>query len=120
MEGELVTSISGLSERKPATETIQAIEPTRTLSISLNKVDELYQLRPEFNINVRKLLELYYQDAENRAFIARLAKAEHRYRMFMERHPQQANRVPLKYIASFLGLTHETLSRVRAKLLRQP
>jgi CRP-like cAMP-binding protein len=63
----------------------------------------------------RKIFQRYYADAEKRAFIARLTKAENKYRYFLLRHRDLANRIPLKYIASYLGVTLETLSRIRKK-----
>ena len=65
---------------------------------------------------IRKLLQQYYKDAEGRAFVARLTNAENKYKYFLKRYRHLANRVPLKYIASFLGITLETLSRTRKKM----
>ena len=115
-EHELVTSIYGLENNEPATENIQAIENCELLSLSNIDVKNLYDQFPEFNIVSRKLLQQYYKDAEGRAFIARLTNAENKYRHFLKRYRHLANRVPLKYIASFLGMTVETLSRVRKKM----
>jgi len=82
----------------------------------LADLENLYLQFPEFNIVTRKLLERYYQDAEGRAFIARLTNAENKYTQFLAKYGHLSNRIPLKYIASFLGMTLETLSRVRKRL----
>jgi CRP-like cAMP-binding protein len=116
VENEMVTSIYSLDINAPAIENIQAIEDCEMLVLDYKTVDELYERFPEFNIVIRKLLQVYYRDAEGRAFIARLTKAENKYQHFLERSPHLANRVPLKYIASYLGMTIETLSRVRRKI----
>jgi CRP-like cAMP-binding protein len=115
-ENEMVTSISSLDSKEPNEENMQAIENCDTLAISYTDLEDLYKKFPEFNIIVRKLLQQYYRDAEGRAFIARLTNAETKYRHFIKNHSHLANRVPLKYIASFLGITLETLSRVRKKI----
>ena len=115
-ENEVVSSISSLDIRQPAVENIQAIENCELLALTYNDFQNLYIRFPEFNIVARKILQKYYQDAEGRAFIARLTKAENKYRLFITRYGHLANRIPLKYIASFLGITLETLSRVRKKL----
>jgi hypothetical protein len=86
------------------------------LALRCADLDKLYVQFPEFNIVTRKLLQKYYKDAEGRAFIARLTNAENKYEQFLIRYSHLANRVPLKYIASFLGMTLETLSRVRKRL----
>ena len=115
-ENELVTSIYGLSTRRPALENMQAIEDCEMLTLTYTDVENLYLQYPEFNVVTRKLLERYYQDAEGRAFIARLTNAENKYTQFLVRYGHLSNRIPLKYIASFLGMTIETLSRVRKRL----
>lgn len=115
-ENEMVTSISSLNSREPNEENMQAIENCEMLAISFSNLEGLYQKFPEFNILVRKLLQKYYRDAEGRAFIVRLSKAETRYLHFIKNHNHLANRIPLKFIASFLGMTLETLSRVRKKM----
>jgi CRP-like cAMP-binding protein len=115
-ENELVTSISGLDKKNPAIENMQAIEECEMLALSYGDLQNLYGQFPEFNIVIRKLLQQYYQDAEKRAFIARLTNAESKYRYFISHHSNLVNRIPLKYVASFLGITLETLSRVRKKI----
>ena len=115
-ENEVVSSISALDVREPAFENMQAIENCELLALTYTDFQDLYIKFPEFNILARKVLQKYYQDAEGRAFIARLTNAENKYRLFITMYGHLANRIPLKYIASFLGITLETLSRVRKKL----
>jgi len=115
-ENEVVSSISALDMKTPAMENMQAIENCELLALTYDNFQELYVKFPEFNIVARKVLQKYYQDAEGRAFIVRLTNAENKYRLFITRYGHLANRIPLKYIASFLGITLETLSRVRKKL----
>ena len=115
IENELVTSIFGLDNPAPSIENIQALENCELLALSFDSLNDLYDRFPEFNLIARKLLQRYYADAERRAFIARLTKAENKYRHFLLLHQPLANRIPLKYIASYLGMTLETLSRVRKK-----
>lgn len=115
-ENELVTSISGLDLDLPAIENMEAIEPTIALGITTVAMRQLYEQHPVFNVTGRKLLQQYYRDAERRALIARLTNAEHKYNFFLQQYPHLANRIPLKYIASYLGITLETLSRVRKKM----
>jgi CRP-like cAMP-binding protein len=115
-ENELVTSITALNLDVPALENIQALEDCDLLCMKSSDMQQLYTELPEFNTIGRKLLERYYRDAEGRAFIVRLTKAEYKYNYFLKMHGNLANRVPLKYIASYIGMTLETLSRVRKKI----
>lgn len=118
-ENELVSSISTWDIPRPVSENIQVLEDAELYVMTLEALRELLLRYPEFNIVVRKLLQQYYADAENRAYIARLTKAENKYHYFLKVHPLLANRVPLKYIASYLGMTLETLSRIRNKASRK-
>ena len=115
-DNSFVTSISALDLRIPSFENMQAIEDCELLALTLADLEILYEQFPEFNIVSRKLLQRYYSDAERRAFIARLTNAETKYKQFLTRYSHFSNRIPLTYIASFLGITLETLSRVRRKL----
>jgi CRP-like cAMP-binding protein len=115
-EGEMVSSILSFEVKGSAIENMQAIEDCELLAMTLADLQDLYQQFPEFNIVGRKLLQQYYSDAERRAFIARLTNAETKYKQFLNRYSHLGNRIPLTYIASFLGITLETLSRVRRKL----
>ncbi|MES1223398.1 MAG: Crp/Fnr family transcriptional regulator, partial [Bacteroidota bacterium] len=115
-ENEMVTSISGLESHEPSIENMQAIEDCDMLAITYDDLKNLYIRHPEFNVVIRKLLQQYYRDAEGRAFIARLTNAETKYKHFLSKYPHLVNRIPLKYIASFLGITLETLSRIRKRL----
>jgi CRP-like cAMP-binding protein len=118
VENELVSSILSLDEQVKSVENIQALEKCALLSLTLAELEVMYDRFPETNILARKILQRYYADAERRAFIARLTKAENKYRHFLVRHPTLSNRIPLKYIASYLGVTLETLSRIRKKFMR--
>ena len=115
-ENEFVTSISGLVEQSTALENIETVEDCFLYRLTVAALEQLYIVCPEFNITSRILFQRYYGDAERRPFIARLSSAEDRYRFFLNYYAHLANRVPLKFIASFLGITVETLSRVRKKL----
>jgi CRP-like cAMP-binding protein len=115
-ENEMVTSITSFDLQTPALENMQAIEDCDLIGMSFDDLQNLYITFPEFNIVGRKLLEHYYRDAEGRAFISRLTNAESKYTHFLTMHSHLANRAPLKYIASYLGIAEETLSRVRKKI----
>jgi CRP-like cAMP-binding protein len=114
-ENEMVTSIRGLKSQQPSLDNIQAIEPCDLVMVRSESLQFLYEHYIEMNIVGRKLLEQYYSDAEERAFISRIPSAARRYHYFLETKSNLANRIPLKYIASYLGMTIETLSRIRSK-----
>ena len=115
-ENEIVGSIRSLGLYIPSDEYLQAIEDTQLIGIPYRMVESLYDTYPEANIIGRKILEESYRDAEERAYICRIPSAEKKYKRFIETRPRLINRVSLKYIASYLGMTNETLSRVRGRL----
>lgn len=117
-EQQLATCITSFGLQQPARENIQALEDCELSTLSLEDLQFLYDHFPEANIVGRKILEKYYRDAEERAFIARLMEATSKYKHFVATKSDLLNRVPLKFIASYLGMTLETLSRIRSKLSR--
>lgn len=119
-EFEMVTSISSFYRQVPSIENIEALEDCILVSIHRKDLEYLYEFHPEVNVLVRLILEKYYQDAEERAFIARLLDASAKYKRFINTQSSLLNRIPLKFIASYLGMTLETLSRIRSKLTKHP
>lgn len=117
-ENEIVGSIRNLGLKAVTTEYLQALEDSVLIAIPKTLIEFLYEHFPETNIAGRILLEDNYRGAEERAYVCRIPSAEKRYKRFLETQPSLLNRIPLKYIASYLGMTLETLSRVRTKMLR--
>ncbi len=118
-ENELVTSISSYYQQVPSIETIEALEECILIAIHRNDMQYLYHHYPETNTLVRIVLEKYYQDAEERAYICRLTEATAKYHRFINTKSHFLNRIPLKFIASYLGMTLETLSRIRSRMSQQ-
>jgi CRP-like cAMP-binding protein len=114
-ENEITTAIRSMSRNEPAEEYIQAVEECELVAMHYDTMQELYERFPEMNRVGRMLLEQYYAASEERVYICRIPGAHLRYKHFLDSRPELANRIPLKYIASYLGITLETLSRLRAK-----
>ncbi len=114
-ENEVIASIRGFNFQLPSKENIQALEDCIMVGADYDTLQHMYTTFPEMNIVGRKILEQYYCDAEERAYICRIPNASRRYNYFLETKGSLANRIPLKYIASYLGITMETLSRIRGK-----
>jgi CRP-like cAMP-binding protein len=116
-ENEMVTSIRGFHKQIPTMKNIQALENCELIGAHFDDLQYLYENYMEMNIVGRKLIEQYYTDAEERAFISRIPKASSRYNRFIATNGALANRIQLKYVASYLGITIETLSRIRGKMI---
>lgn len=115
-ERELVSAITSFDLQIPSAENVQAIEDCELTGLHYDDLQFMYENYPEINIVGRKILEKYYRDAEERAYIARLTEATSKYKHFIATKSHLLNRVPLKFVASYLGMTLETLSRIRSKL----
>lgn len=115
-ENEIVTSVSSMESRRPSLQTFQAIENVELFSMGLDHLQLLFRQYPESNNAARILLQHYYTESEVIALITRLKNAESRYSFFLKQYKDLANRLPLRYIASFLSVTNETLSRIRRKI----
>jgi CRP-like cAMP-binding protein len=113
-EGEVITSIVNILDIEAMGENIKTLENSELIELPTSGIQYLYDLYPDFNTVGRKLLERYYYDAQQRAIICRIPNASKRYEHFINTRPELVNRVPGKYIASFLNMTEETLSRVRS------
>lgn len=115
-ENEIVGSIRNLGIPSVVSEeNIQVIENAQLIGIEYSCVEYMYENFYESNIIARIILEESYRDAEERAFISRIPSAEKKYKRFMQTKPDLIDRISLKYIASFLGITQETLSRIRTR-----
>ncbi|WP_443944159.1 Crp/Fnr family transcriptional regulator [Pedobacter sp. AW1-32] len=97
----------------PSIEYIQSLEDAKLVAIPQILIYHLYDVYPETNIIGRKILNMQHHQASERAILARLPTAENRYERFMETHAHVFARVPLRCIASYLGMRLETLSRIR-------
>lgn len=115
-ENEIVGTIRNLWADSDSDEYLQALEDVDLIAIPHVLSEYLYENFAEANIVGRKMMELYYRSAEERAFLCRISSAEKRYKRFLISFPDLINRVSLKHIASFLAIRLETLSRIRAKV----
>lgn len=115
-ENEVVGTIRNLWMDGDSEEYLQALEDVDLIAIPHVLSEYLYENFSEANIVGRKMMELYYRSAEERAYLCRISSAEKRYKRFLVSFPGLINRVSLKHVASFLAVRLETLSRIRAKM----
>lgn len=103
-------------QRRPGYEFIETIEPSVVARIHYDHLQRLYTDFPELNFVARAITENYLVKGQERLYLLRKHTAEERYVYFIQNYPGLLQRVPLKHIASYLGLTLETLSRIRNKI----
>jgi CRP/FNR family transcriptional regulator, anaerobic regulatory protein len=99
--------------QSPSLEAVEVLEPTTLISISYNSLQELYQKYHEAAYIGRLITEMYLVMYDKRVRSLRMMSAKDRHDSFKENFPAIYERASKKHIASFLGLTPETLSRIR-------
>ncbi len=114
-EGEFVGPFIDLTFG-PSEEYIEAISTVSAIAIPHETMIHLYNNFTEANIIGRMLAEVQYREASERATVARLPSAKLRYERFLVSYQHLIERIPLRYIASFLGMRLETLSRLRTEM----
>lgn len=120
LPNEFVTSFSAFTTQKLSTENIQAILPTECFVISKQDLENLYRQIPATQEFGRKAAENVAMLMENRMALFLNNSAEERYQFLLKNNPVLIQTVPLQYLASFLGITPQHLSRLRkntAKLI---
>ncbi|QAA81027.1 Crp/Fnr family transcriptional regulator [Aequorivita sp. H23M31] len=95
---------------------IEAIEDSKVVLLDKNFMDRATQLDENFRKFNEKLLHNHIRHIQQRLNLLLSASAENRYLSFIETYPDLLLRVPQWMIASYLGITPESLSRVRKEL----
>lgn len=104
---------------KPSTFNIDAVEDSVLVIIKEEHFDRLRQEIPSFDHMVNDILHRGFIAAQHRIHAAIRYSAEEKYLHFLKKYPGLSTRVPQSMIASYLGISAETLSRVRHKLARK-
>ena len=114
-DGAPITSVYSYYSRKPGNENIVALEDTTLASLHYDHMQYLYKTYPAFNVIGRVITEQYLYMLEIEVYNLRKQRAEDRYQFIVKHFPHLLQRVPLKYLATYLGINLETLSRIRGK-----
>lgn len=111
--GLLASALVSFLKMKPSNENIQAIEDTEIVYILRKDLYTLYEKNWKWQQVGRVMTENYYVLMEERIISLQSQSASERYQMFQDTYPELLNSIPLYYIASYLGMSPETLSRIR-------
>ena len=115
-ENDFATSIYSFVSRKPGYENIQVIENSILYAITYDDLNDIYHKHPEFNYVGRLLTEKYYIDLMERTLCLQFQSAKENYEQLVVNQPYLLQRASLGHIASYLGISQETLSRIRTKI----
>jgi CRP-like cAMP-binding protein len=118
-ENTIMMSIESLFKEKPSMQIIQALEPTLIYAMPKAELEAVAMRSVNIQILYRKILEESLIISQQRADMLRFESAQDRYQKLVKSAPQLVLRAPLVYIASYLQMTPETLSRVRTAALME-
>ena len=117
IEDNIVMSIESLFKEKPSMQQIVALEPTILFALPKKELEHEAVRNVNIQMLYRKILEESLIISQVHADRLRFESAQERYAQLVKRSPQLVLRAPLVYIASYLQMTPETLSRVRTSAL---
>lgn len=114
-DNQFVTSMSSFFEQKPSFESFQTCEETTVYSLTYDAEQILleYPLFAKFHI---KLLRVYLSKINEFHHLFRAMNAQEKYSYLLDFFPQIILKAKLKHIASLIGVSQETLSRIRASI----
>ena len=113
-DGEIFMCIESLFKAEPTRLQIEALEPSSIYLIPKHRLEQVALHNVNIQILYRKILEESLIISQIHADLLRFETAQNRYLRLCKMKPQVVLRAPLVYIASYLQMTPETLSRVRA------
>lgn len=117
--GHIVISPGSFFTQTPATESIEALADSTVAALHFSDLQNIYEKYPEFNLHTRIITEQYFAKQEQRLYLLRKHDASAKYKFFLEHYAEFLKEIPQKYIASFLNIAPETLSRTRSKLSKK-
>jgi CRP-like cAMP-binding protein len=113
MENWWISDRESLLSGQPSRFNIDAIEDSEVVVFEKADMDHLTETIPAFNQMVNSILNKSFVVSQTRIHESISTHAEEKYENFVKRYPEFALRVPQGMIASYLGITPETLSRLR-------
>lgn len=118
MENEFICNYDSLINQTPSYKNIVALEPTELLSISFSKLQQLYKTIGNGEKFGRLHMEKVYTDAIKHILSFYTSSPEQRYSELVRDRHELLQRVPQYYIASYLGIKPQSLSRIRKRMLK--
>lgn len=110
-----ITEISSFFFDQPSRWTIQALTDTSLLTIDKENYARLCKAFPRWHEIEKRFIAKCFAILEDRVFSHLSMSAEERYKLFFEQNSALFNQVPLQYIASVIGMSPETFSRIRKR-----
>ncbi len=115
LDTQIITDTTSFVHQEPSQESIQLMEDCELYAIEYTALQTLLQKHHSFALWYIKLVEMHYiSQIEDRLADLQFLDAKQRYQKLLNHYPDITNRISLGNIASYLNITQETLSRIRA------
>lgn len=118
--GQLVFEVQSFFQRSVSKEFIQALTPCKGWAISFEQLNHLFHTMPAFREFGRHTLVKGFMQLKARVISMASETAEQRYQNLLQAQPTIFEHAPLKTIASYLGITDTSLSRIRKQVTKKP
>jgi CRP-like cAMP-binding protein len=119
-EGELISSSASFLSGDPSCYFIETLEPAMMLSITREHLDSLYRQSPSVERLGRLITTQFVLQKEEWELECMRLDTKERFLRFVENNPDLLQRVPQKYLASYLNMKPETFSRLKHLLRKRP
>lgn len=119
-DDSFMTEVLGFFFDQPNRYNIQAFTDTKLWRITKTDYQKLAEVFPKWKEIERQFMMKCFATIENRVFAHLSMNAEQRYSVYFEQNKDLFNKVPLHYIASVLGMSAETFSRIRKRKMEKP
>lgn len=113
MEYSIIGAVDSLLKQTKSIYRIEALEQSEVLVMDYNEMEKFLDRNPELERLARKISQFLYLELVERMEGIMFQSAKERYHHLLNRYPDITQKVNLSHIASFLGITQETLSRIR-------
>lgn len=114
-----ISDFIAIYNNEPASLTVECISDSAVIEFNAQKLNEIYLQFPEFEAFQRKNLERHVVSLHKRILNQLQLTALERYNLFLEQYPNIEQHVPNYHIASYLGITQQSLSRIRAEIAKK-
>ncbi len=111
-------SVNSILHNSPSEMTIESIEPSIILIIDSKRFPQLARANENIATLAIKGMQYFLTDAMERLTFFTVLTPEERFISFRKKHKDLIQRVPQKYLASFLGITPVSLSRIKARIVK--
>jgi CRP-like cAMP-binding protein len=114
-ENIFITSTPSFTNQTPSIEYVEALENSELLMLSYQNLQKMFDISPKWDKVMRHLMEYSYNEQQKHIYSLIALSAQQRYEQLVKTRPDLIQRVPQYIIANYLGISPETISRIRKR-----